>query len=112
MSSHEGGDGRIGRRVQGREGVSMLPLLHVERICLIWSRRQASEELLHSVRNLGFPLHHLFFFLMWTIFISLSGIRYSFASVFSLGFFGHKAAGSWLPDRGSNPHPLHWVVTA
>ena len=46
MSSHEGGDGRIGRRVQGRAGVSMLPLItDIERICLVWSGRQASEEL-------------------------------------------------------------------
>ena len=93
------GQGRAQRGASDSDG---------ERNRLVCSERQAFEELQHSLTNLGFSLS---LFLMWTIFKSLSGIPYSFASAFSLAFFfGRKAAGSWLPDQGSNPHPLYWMA--
>ena len=79
------GQGRAQRGASDSDG---------ERNRLVCSERQAFEELQHSLTNMGFSLS---LFLMWTIFKSLSGIPYRFASAFSLAFF--LAARLW--DLGS-----------
>ena len=40
-------------------------------------------------------------------FLNLYLICYSIASVSCFGFSAIRHVGSWLPDQGLNPHPLH-----
>ena len=49
------------------------------------------------------------FFLMWTVFkVFTESLQYCFCFVFC--FLAKRHVGSWLPEQGSNLHPLHWKV--
>ena len=47
-----------------------------------------------------------FFFLMWTI-LKVFTEFVTILLVLWYGFLAAKHEGSYLPDQGSNPHPLH-----
>ena len=42
--------------------------------------------------------------------LHMNRLKYNANTTFLINFFGHaeRHVGSSFPNRGSNPHPLHW----
>ena len=52
----------------------------------------------------------IFFFLMWTIFKVFTEFVTILLLFYVFGFLAVRHVGSWLPDQGWYPHPLHWTA--